>query len=212
LAAQELEKELGGTAIFLAGAFGSTHVLDLPIDERILRIKNAVKSAFSDAERRDIVDIESVKKEFQYQVRRFDEELEDRAVSYYCNKRIKTSAERFIEVFRQSRKALAPHQGEVRKDWLQVLRIGDVAFVGVPGELFAKLGLGIKRRSPFRYTYVIGHANGCIGYIPDREAFDLGGYQVWSGGHSFVAKGTGEAIVEESVRLLNDAYKRSRHD
>jgi len=212
LAAQELEKEIGGTTVFVAGAFGSTHVLDLPVDERILRIKNAVKSAYSNAEMREVGSIESIKEEFPYQIRRFDEAKEDEAVSFYCNKRIKTNPERTIENFRQARKTLAPHQGETRKDWLQVVRIGDVAFVGVPGEFFAKLGMGIKRRSPFRYTYVIGHANGYIGYIPDREAYDLGGYQVWTGVHSFVAKGTGEAIVEESLRLLNDAYKRMRQN
>jgi hypothetical protein len=209
LAAQELEKELGGTAIFVAGAAGSTHVLDLPVDERILRIKDAVKSAYSNAEMRGVGSIESIKEEFPYQIRRFDEAKEDEAVSFYCNKRVKTSPERIIENFRQARKALASHQGESRKAWLQVVRIGDVAFVGVPGEFFTKLGIQIKRRSPFRYTYVIELANDYIGYIPDKEAHDLGGYQVWTGSHSFVAKGTGEAIVEESLRLLHEAYNRS---
>lgn len=76
--------------------------------------------------------------------------------------------------------------------------------MGVPGELFGKLGIEIKRRSPFRYTYVIGLANDYIGYIPDKEAYDLGGYQLWTGLHSFVAKGTGEAMVEGAVRLLDE--------
>ena len=83
-----------------------------------------------------------------------------------------------------------------------VLRIGDVAWVGVPGEYFTKLGVDIKRRSPFRYTYVAGVANDYAGYIPDRTGYELGGYQVWTGFHSYVEKGTGERIADLAVELL----------
>jgi neutral ceramidase len=204
LAAQELEEELGGTTIFIPGAFGSTHVLTLSMDERILRIKNAVKEAFSKAEKRESSRIMSVKKEFKFQVRNFDEDAEEKAVSYYCNKRLGGNPEDIIKVFRMMRKELANHQGELRKSWLHVILIDDIAFVGVPGECFGQLGIEIKRRSPFRYTYVIGLANDYIGYIPDNKAYDLGGYQLWTGFHSFVASGTGEAIVDDAVRLLEE--------
>ena len=93
------------------------------------------------------------------------------------------------------------------KTWLQGILLGEVALVGVPGEFFTTLGIQIKRRSPFRYTYVIGLANDYIGYIPDTQAFDLGGYQVWTGFHSFVAKGTGERIVEKALQLLSELKK-----
>lgn len=206
IAGQELEEELGGTTIFMPGAFGSTHVLTLSMDERILRIKNAVKEAFSKAETREISRVRSVKKELKYRVRKFDEDKEEKAVSYYCRIRLGGNPEDIIEVFRKMRQELVKHQGEVRNSWLHVILIGDIAFVGVPGELFGKLGIEIKRRSPFRYTYVIGLANDYIGYIPDKEAYNLGGYQLWTGLHSFVAQGTGEAIVEEAVRLLDEIY------
>jgi len=205
LAAQELEEELGGTVLFLPGAFGSTHNLTLSADEMAYRIKGAVKEALSYAEPREVSRVASVKREIEYRVREFDEGREDEAVSYYCRKRLE-DPEPVIEVFRRMRRELAPHQGETRRTWLQVLLVGDVAFVGVPGELFTKLGLLIKRRSPFRYTYIVGLANDYIGYIPDREAFGLGGYQVWTGFHSFVAEGTGEAIVEEALGLLSELY------
>jgi hypothetical protein len=203
LAAQELEDELGGTAIFLLGAAGSTHNLTLPTDEMVLRIKNAVKEALSKAQKREVSRLESVKKEFEYRLREFSEEEEEKAVSYYCTKRAGGDPEPTIEVFRKVRKELAPHQGEIRKTWLQVMLIGDIALVGIPGEPFASLGVEIKRRSPFRYTYIVELANDYIGYIPDEEGFKLKGYQVWTGYHSFVEKGAGEAIVDEAVRLLN---------
>ena len=105
------------------------------------------------------------------------------------------------------RKELASHQGEVRKTWLQAMLIGDVAFVAVPGEFFTSLGVEIKRRSPFRYTYIVELANDYIGYIPDKEGYRSGGYQVWTGYHSFIEEGAGEAIVDEAVRMLMSLYE-----
>jgi neutral ceramidase len=200
LAAQELEEELGGTVLFLPGAFGSTHNLTLSADEMILRIKDAVKEAFSELKQKANSNIVSVKQEFEYQVRKFDEEKEEEAVSYYCNKR-ESKPRQKIKVFRKMRRELSKHQGETRKSWLQVILLGETSLVGVPGELFTKLGIQIKRCSPLRQTYVVGLANDYIGYIPDKQAFDLGGYQTWTGFHSLVERGTGEAIVEKTVRV-----------
>jgi len=210
LAAQELEEELGGTVLFLLGAAGSTHNLNLPPDEMVLRMKSAVKEALSEAQSMDLRTLGSVKEEFEYRVRRFDEEAEEEAVTHYCGKRLGGNPEPTIEVFRRMRRELAIHQGEVRKTWLQAMLIGDVALVGVPGELFTSLGMDIKRRSPFPYTYIVELANDYIGYIPDEEGFDLGGYQVWTGFHSFVERGTGEKIVNEAVRLLSRLRESGR--
>lgn len=202
LVAQEFEDELGGTSLFLPGAFGSTHNLTLSADEMALRMKNAIKEALSKARSKDITGLRSLKEEFMYRVREFDEEKEQEAVAYYCNKRLSDPGPT-IDVFRNMRNELSKHQGEIRKTWLQVMLLGDIAFVGVPGELFTTLGIDIKRLSPYRYTYVVGLANDWIGYIPDGRGFDLGGYQVWTGFHSYVAKGTGEALVKEVVRMLS---------
>ena len=51
--------------------------------------------------------------------------------------------------------------------------IGEVAIVGVPGELFTGLGVDLKERSPFEHTYVVSLANDWMGYLPDREAHDI---------------------------------------
>ncbi len=208
LAAQELEQELGGTVCFLEGASGSTHNLGLPAAEMVIRIKNAVRAALDQAEPRPVPRLAAIKRKLTYRVRRFDEAKEDEAVSTYCKKRIPTGAEGVIEVFRKQRQVLAPLQGEERTTWVQVLLIGDVALVGVPAEFFTVLGQDIKRRSPFRYTYVAELANDWIGYLPDRKAFELGGYQTWTGLHSFAEPGAGEAVVDEAVRLLHELAKQ----
>jgi hypothetical protein len=97
-------------------------------------------------------------------------------------------------------------QGQERTTWLQVVQIGDVALVGVPAEFFTKLGQEIKRRSPFRYTYIAELANDWIGYIPDKAAFALGGYQTWTGLHSFADPETGEKIVAQAVQMLRELH------
>ena len=88
--------------------------------------------------------------------------------------------------------------------WLQAMRIGDVYLAAVPAEFFAVLGLEIKRRSLHRHTMVCGLSNDYVGYLPDRRAFELGGYQTWAGLHCFAEIGTGEAVVEECLKMLQE--------
>jgi len=84
------------------------------------------------------------------------------------------------------------------------MRRGDTAIVAVRAEFFTKLGRDLKNRSPFRYTYIAELANDWIGYLPDLDAHKLGGYQVWTGYHSYAEPGTGERIVDEVVKLLKE--------
>ncbi len=207
LAAQELEAELGGTVCFLEGASGSTHNLSLSTGEMIQRIKTAVLATLNQGEPRPVTRLAAIKRPFKFRVRTFDEAAEDEAVRSYCRKAMGDYADRCIEVFRFQREKLAPHRGEERETWLQVMLIGDVAIVGVPAEFFTKLGRDIKERSPFRYTFIAELANDWIGYLPDLEAHKLGGYQTWTGLHSYAEPGTGERVVEEAVKMLNELPK-----
>jgi neutral ceramidase len=204
LAAQSLEKERGGTFLFFEGASGSTHNLDVATREATYRIAHAVAAALEAAEPRAVSRVGALRKEITVKVRQFDEAADDRAVTLYCTRRIsdRAVAQSVINTFRTMRRQLAPQEGQERKTWVQALQIGDMAIVGVPGEFFTVLGQEIKRRSPFRYTYVFELANDYVGYIPDRQSFDRGGYQVWTGLHSFLERGTGEAIVSEAIDLL----------
>lgn len=206
LAAQELEEEVGGTLCFLEGASGSTHNLTLSGHEMTERIKAAVRKALDDAEPRPVDALAAIRRPFRFRVRHFDEAAEDEAVVEYCRDWVGSFGDQVVEVFRDMRRRLAPVQGEERETWLQAVRIGDVAIVGVPGELFTQIGLHIKNRSPFRHTYIAELANDWIGYLPDRPAHKLGGYQVWTGFHSFAEPGTGERIEDEVVTMLEKLH------
>lgn len=202
LAAQDLEAELGGTITFLEGASGSTHNLDLTGAECTRRIAEAVRETLRAAQARPVPRLAALKQSFSFRVRTFDEAAEAAAVERYCRKYAPQNAETIAGVFREMRRNLAAHQGEERQTWVQALAIGDVAIVGVPAEYFTQLGLDIKNRSPFRHTYIAELANDWIGYLPNLEGHKLGGYQVWTGFHSYAEPGTGERIADAAVHLL----------
>lgn len=90
--------------------------------------------------------------------------------------------------------------GATRQTEVQALAIGDdLAVVGLPGEIFAELGLDLRARSPFRQTLVLGLANDAIGYVPTRRAYEEGGYEPTA---SRFEPGSGERLVDEALDLL----------
>jgi len=204
LAAQELEAEQGGHHVFLQGASGSTHNLTVPPDEMVIRIKHAVNQARAAATPREVTHLAALKEPFEFRIRPFEESAEEEAVMTYCAKRMgnRETAEATALVFRTQRAEIAPHQGEKRMTSIQTVAIGDVAIVAVPAEFFTVLGQEIKRQSPFRHTFVSELSNDWIGYVPDRKGHQLGGYQTWTGHHSYCEPGTGERMVAAAVNQL----------
>lgn len=59
---------------------------------------------------------------------------------------------------------------------LQVMRVGDALFLAHGGELFCEFGIALKERFAPEPTFVVGYANGFIGYVPDPADFDRQGY------------------------------------
>jgi len=92
-----------------------------------------------------------------------------------------------------------PHDG-VKHVELQAIRIGDCVLLAFPGELFVEIGLEIKAKSPFKYTYIVGYANGYVGYVPTKQAFEEGGYEAVT---AQFAPETSDIVIEESLALLN---------
>ena len=60
---------------------------------------------------------------------------------------------------------------------LQAVAIGDVCFVGVPGELCNEYGLEIKWHSPFRKAFVAYCATAYLWYIGQTNLVVAGGYE-----------------------------------
>ncbi|MGI8912350.1 MAG: hypothetical protein ACR2JY_00935 [Chloroflexota bacterium] len=89
---------------------------------------------------------------------------------------------------------------------VQAFRVGDVAIVSLPGEIFVELGLAIKAASPAPRTAVVGLANGYLGYVPDAPGFDAGGYETWAARSQAVERGAGEALVATANSLTKELF------
>jgi hypothetical protein len=89
---------------------------------------------------------------------------------------------------------------------VQVFRLHpDLAIVLLPGEVFADLGLAIKRGSPFKHTLVIELSNDNPAYLPTEKAFKEGSYETVN---SRIVPGGGERLVEAAIGLLKEAAKQ----
>ena len=82
---------------------------------------------------------------------------------------------------------------------MSVVTVGNLALVGIPGELFVELGLALKANPHVAQTFVAGYCNDLIGYIPTRAAYAEGGYEVDT---ARIAAGSGETIVETALTAL----------
>lgn len=90
---------------------------------------------------------------------------------------------------------------------IQVIHLGEIVLVGIPGEIFSELGQQIKSMNPSRQVMVIGYANNDIGYIPTRQAYKTGGYEVeeaykFYGYPAALAPEAGDQVIGVVTRLL----------
>lgn len=103
-------------------------------------------------------------------------------------------------------KAYELGEGEVQTE-IQVIRVGEIAVVGLPGEIFVEYGLEIKKDSPFPFTIINELCNGVPGtYICTREAYEQGGYEPRITSNNRLQIDTGEILVAETKKLLSSLH------
>ena len=59
-----------------------------------------------------------------------------------------------------------------------ILRLGDLAIVTTPYELFSELGLRVQKDSPVPYTLLLSNTNGGEGYFASETEICRGGYEI----------------------------------
>src|SRR5699024_10729869 len=100
---------------------------------------------------------------------------------------------------------------------VQTFKIGDLGIAAAPFEVFAKTGLEIKKKSPFKKTFTIELANGSYGYLPTPDQFKYGGYETWFGSNHVGAQTSArlvKQIISQFYRLKvaeDDSLKSQPH-
>ena len=87
-------------------------------------------------------------------------------------------------------------KGRLAPVTLHGLRIGGVVLAGYPGEMFSETAMAAKQAAKRPATLVCSYVDGGdAGYVPVREAYDTGGYEVGASPYSEAA----EALLRQGL-------------
>ena len=108
--------------------------------------------------------------------------------------------------WRDTQKALV-EKGEGKSIDIELFAIdlGPVVILAINGEMFSRF-TAMLREKIAKPLFVVGYANAAFGYIPTREAYDEGGYEV-DHAHFFYNSfrpraGSLEMLADRAVQLI----------
>ncbi len=134
------------------------------------------------------------------------------AEAQLCNSANAKDKERLLKEYRFQSKYEASYMvarsgyGKTQKVPVSAISFGELGFAANACEMFDTNGMEVKSASPFKMTFMCAYTNGGYGYIPSTFAFSRGGYEVDT---TRYVQGTGEALAQELVRLLNELHSAS---
>jgi hypothetical protein len=212
LAERLLEEEFGAAAIFVNGAQGSIDVdghgpRDWDEMERLGRLLAASAAEAARAAESCV-----------------DRGLQVARIAYTVPRRRVSPEERrwAEEILARTGETITPMADGVGDDYVALLlrdiweaadqaipveqtcfAVGGCAFLTFPGELYTEIGLRLKAASPFAHTYIVGLADGYMGYVPTRQAIVEGGYAEDT---RHVDAAAEDVITQRSLSLLRSIY------
>jgi hypothetical protein len=105
---------------------------------------------------------------------------------------------RFSDLLKQWQQPADPTPAKIE---VQILRIGEVAIVAMPGEPFGEIGQAVKKASPFKFTLFCGYSDGIGGdYVPVDDEYRHGGYEVERTPYGL---GAGQKLIAETIALFD---------
>jgi hypothetical protein len=175
---------------------------------QIHRVANDVADValkvYKDMKFHDRVELKSAQKEISLGERRPDAEQLERAQAQLAK------AERRNgqllpwtgDIYAREAVLLSEYPAEV-PIILQVFRIGDLGIAAVPCEVFAEIGLELKKKSPLHPSFTIELANGYNGYLPTPTQHALGGYETWRARSSYLETEASTKILKTVLELFD---------
>lgn len=94
---------------------------------------------------------------------------------------------------------------------IQVMQLGPIVLVGLPGEVYSDVGLKIKALSPFPNTVVVELVGGHKGYITPEIIQRSGCYEGTYSNIAFAGPETPDMLVEGAVQMLKALYEVDNH-
>ncbi len=89
---------------------------------------------------------------------------------------------------------------------VQVIVLGSLALVALPGEPLIEVAKAIQQGSPFPHTIVLGYANGTgVQYVGPAGEKARGGYEM--GEFGFGTDACGTLLIDTAIRLLNARHR-----
>ncbi|MBQ7321376.1 MAG: neutral/alkaline non-lysosomal ceramidase N-terminal domain-containing protein [Clostridia bacterium] len=88
-----------------------------------------------------------------------------------------------------------------------VLRLGDLAIVTCPFELFSEIGMRIAQGSPFPYTLTLSNTNDSRGYFITEDAICRGGYEVGM----FLTTGVQPYVTDADYHYFSQTVNHLKH-
>ncbi|WP_027624149.1 neutral/alkaline non-lysosomal ceramidase N-terminal domain-containing protein [Clostridium lundense] len=99
---------------------------------------------------------------------------------------------KLIDLFKKENKII---------DFIHIIKINKIVFVGLPIELFSEYGFKIKSLSKYENTIIVDYTNNLLGYVYTPDSYKDGDYEAWS---SPFRIDTGEIIVTDVLKLINN--------
>ena len=199
-----LEEKLGAPVIYIMGAAGDQVPRDMALLEEVDSDGNAHK-----VDKGVAYGLELVEKFTE----EFVADAEKVITGIKCNKemtQVRFGYDEFTwegkrrgKMTPQREQVMEPDR-EAKLD-VNVLAIGDVAFVGFKPEVCYATSKELKEASPYRTTLLCSMINGGFKYMPDQSSYDRCTWESQSAG---LMPGAAEKFVETAVQVLKNVEKK----
>ncbi|MCK5845426.1 MAG: hypothetical protein KAG97_12005, partial [Victivallales bacterium] len=189
--------------LYLNGFYGNIATTDHRLDVTVSmedageRLFEAVTRSVADVAYFDSAEIAAVKENVSLPFREVTDEEYHGKVRGAQRFRSDELYEKDIDVVIEKKKKYGMQLAEV-----QVLRLGEFYFAGMPAEAFVEFQLRIKTETFPKRAVVVGGANGMVGYVPTKDAFARGGYETTLGPPSRMAPETGDILTDKAIELI----------